>query len=81
MDSTYTATIDSIRAYLRATSSLEGSRHYCLALARLESACIVLSGTRMVGKNNAGCACPQPYYSTPRDAYAPFLQDSPTCLL
>ncbi len=80
MESTYTGSIDTIRAYLRATSSLEGSRHYCLALACLESAYIVLNGTRMVGKNNAGCACPPPFYSTARDVYGPFLQESPTCL-
>ena len=33
-----------------------GDRHYCLALAR---ACVALSKTRMVGQNNAGCACHQ----------------------
>ena len=35
---------------------------YFLALPRLESICFGLSGTRIVGKNKAGCGCTPPLY-------------------
>ena len=55
---------------------------YVLALARLESACIALSGTRIVGLNKSGSGCPPPAFAKASAgllAYEGCPPEAPSC--